>query len=129
MREEAIVARRAHVETFDGLDSSFAEHMLGGSPQVEVSPLDDSRTEARPVCSNDVLADLVAARADPRPDDRDGRAANGGHAHLLAEPSPVLVHVLGFVARAATEVERLERTLADAAKPRRESDFVRPGAV
>src|SRR6266511_2873267 len=208
MREEAHrVACGTQVQTLHALDSRFAQHVLGGGPQVKVSSLDHPRTELCPVRSKDLVANRVTARADPGSDDRRERAAErsdarlhdfleqpqatrmqerepsvavdarerdrqtigteGQHrhtglvgpetvpvlralprvgpihgggvdlavqrepfgldAHRLAEPSPVLVHVLGIVARASSEIERLVGTAADTAQPCREGDRVRPG--
>src|SRR2546429_3094948 len=71
MGEEAVgIACRALVELFDSVDACFVEHALGRRPQVEVAAAHDVRSEARAVRSEDVLADLVTAWANPRTDDR-----------------------------------------------------------
>src|SRR5262245_5743942 len=73
MREEVWSARGADVDALDGIDAGLAEEAFGDGPEVEVAPPHHGRAETRAVGVGDLVADLVAARADARPD-RGGEA-------------------------------------------------------
>src|SRR5690242_2694517 len=68
MREEVRAARRADVRPLDRLDACVTQDALGDRPEVEVAPLYRGRAEPCAIRVGDVVADLVTARADTRPD-------------------------------------------------------------
>src|SRR5439155_21876536 len=93
LREEEVgVAARAEVDAVDVLDARAPQRALRRRPQVEDPPAREPRVEER----RHLRTDLVAARADRRPDDRRLRAVaergNGGIDHPVREPTPARVH-------------------------------------
>ena len=71
MREEELrVARRAEVEPRDLGNAHGVERLLGCAPEVELAVAHDRHTETVAKPGGDVVADLVAARADSGPDHR-----------------------------------------------------------
>src|SRR5579884_748546 len=92
MREEELrMAARAQVEPLDRRDAGPAKRPLGGRPQVEMPGHGQILVEER----RDLLADLVAARADRRPDRRGRLASHGGDrggGDALREAAPPGVH-------------------------------------
>src|SRR6266545_3875375 len=85
--EELRIARRAQVEAVDACDAGALELQLGGTPEVEPAGGYDRVAEAFAVRARNLVADLVAARADRGPDCRRDVAAErpGGLAENPAE--------------------------------------------
>src|SRR6184192_3181429 len=69
MREELRAACRADVDALHRGDARSAEDPLGDCPEIEVAPAQGGRAEARAVGVSDLVAHLVATRADAGPDD------------------------------------------------------------
>src|ERR1043165_3647035 len=85
------MASRAFVQRVDALDPGCAECGLDRAREVEASVSHEPRVEQR----GDVLADLVAARPDPRADYRSDSTAERSDRcadDACDEPAPADVH-------------------------------------
>src|SRR5262249_4445945 len=83
MREEVGATRGADVYALDGFDAGLAQDPLRRGPEVEVAAAQHVVAEAVAIRTGDVVADLVAARPDPRTDrGRETLASEGRDAGL-----------------------------------------------
>src|SRR5439155_1636524 len=89
--EELRIAGGAEVEPLDPVDAGLPQQSFRRLPEIEASPARDSGSEARSVWGCDLLADLVAAGANRRPD-RGGQVAgecrNAGLDDPFEKPDP-----------------------------------------
>ena len=83
MREETVrVAGGTQVEPFDRLDARVTQHSLGRKPEIEIASVESPAAEARAIGAGDLVAHLVTAGTDSRPDSRSDLSAEGSDARL-----------------------------------------------
>ncbi len=83
MREEKVgIARGAEVEPLDLRDAGLPQLSFGRVPEIKLPAAHDPGAKTLAVRGGDLLADLVAAGADRRPDRRGDAPIERGYARL-----------------------------------------------
>src|SRR3954468_19929533 len=83
VREKLLrIAGGADIQAFDRLDSRVTQQSFRCKPEIEIAAANCLAAEARAICTGDLVAHLVTARTDSRPDSRGDLPAEGGDARL-----------------------------------------------
>src|SRR4051794_16888142 len=133
VREEPLRrARRAEVDPVDARAAGGAKGAFGGAPEVELAVAHEPEAERATKRRRHLLAHLVAAGADPGPDDGAHEAAaeclHAGRGDAAEQPAPTRVQD-GERGLAAVCPRKRDRQAVGGEREQRQAGLVRPEPV